>query len=81
MEDRAIAGHWEGALLSGAKNSYMAARWNVIRVLPCRYGMVVAALSRRGGKLPTILRCSLTWDGVLEGTKHKTFTVATNVKV
>ena len=42
---------------------------------------VVAALSRHVRKLPTSLRRSLTWDRGLEMAKHKTFTVATNVKV
>src|SRR5258708_28938145 len=41
---------------------------------------VVAALSRQGRKLPASLRRSLTSDRGLEMTKHKTFTVATNVK-
>ncbi len=39
--------------------------------------VVVAALSRPIRKLPASLRRSLTW----EMAKHKTFTVATNVKV
>jgi hypothetical protein len=42
---------------------------------------VVTALSRQIRKLPTSLRCSLTWDRGLEMAKHKSFTVATNVKV
>ena len=42
---------------------------------------VVAALSRQVRKLPTSLRRSLTWDRGLEMAKHKTFTVATDVKV
>jgi IS30 family transposase len=42
---------------------------------------VVAALSRQIRKLPASLRRSLTWDRGLEMAKHKTFTVATNVKV
>jgi IS30 family transposase len=41
----------------------------------------VAALSRHVRKLPASLRRSLTWDRGLEMAKHKTFTVATNVKV
>ena len=32
-------------------------------------------------KLPATLRRSLTWDRGLEMAKHKSFTVATNVKV
>jgi IS30 family transposase len=32
-------------------------------------------------KLPASLRRSLTWDRGLEMAKHKSFTVATNVKV
>ena len=43
--------------------------------------VVVAALSRKIRKLPAILRQSLTWDRGLEMAKHKTFTVATDVKV
>src|ERR1700758_4559853 len=42
---------------------------------------VVAALSRQIRRLPTSLRRSLTWDRALEMAKHKSFTVATNVKV
>ena len=42
---------------------------------------VIAALSRHVRKLPASLRRSLTWDRGLEMAKHKTFTVATNVKV
>jgi len=41
----------------------------------------VAALSRHVRKLPASLRRSLTWDRGLEMAKHKSFTVATHVKV
>src|SRR5665213_1714994 len=58
--------------------------WNAIRVLSrpssCP-AAVVAALTRHVRKLPTSLRRSLAWDRGLEMAKHKTFTVATNVKV
>jgi IS30 family transposase len=43
--------------------------------------VVVAALSRQVRKLPAALRRSLTWDRGLEMARHKTFTVATDVKV
>jgi len=43
--------------------------------------VVVAALSQHVGKLPATLRRSLAWDRGLEMAKHKTFTVATDVKV
>jgi IS30 family transposase len=43
--------------------------------------VVVAALSQQVRKLPASLRRSLTWDRGLEMAKHKTFNVATNVKV
>ena len=42
---------------------------------------VVAALSRYVRKLPASLRRSLTWDRGLEMAQHKSFTVATDVKV
>ncbi len=88
VEDRAIPGHWEGDLLSGAKNSYIATLVErhsrfamLIKVSSKDTEVVVATLSRQVRKLPASLRRSLTWDRGLEMAKHKTFTVATNVKV
>lgn len=87
-EDRAIPGHWEGDLLSGAKNSYIAtlverhSRFAMLIRVPSKdTEVVVAALSRQVRKLPATLRRSLTWDRGLEMAKHKEFTVATDVQV
>ena len=88
VEDRAVPGHWEGDLLSGAKNSYIAtlverhSRFALLIKVPSKdTSLVVAALSRCVRKLPATLRRSLTWDRGLEMAQHKTFTVATDVKV
>jgi IS30 family transposase len=88
VEDRAVPGHWEGDLLSGAKNSYIAtlverhSRFTMLVKVPGKdTEAVVAALSRHVRKLPATLRRSLTWDRGLEMARHKAFTVATNVKV
>jgi IS30 family transposase len=88
VEDRAVPGHWEGDLLSGAKNSYIAtlverhSRFAMLVKVPSKNTeAVVAALSRRVRKLPATLRRSLTWDRGLEMARHKAFTVATDVKV
>ena len=87
-EDRAVPGHWEGDLLSGAKNSYVAtlverhSRFAMLVKVPGKdTEAVVRALSRHVRKLPASLRRSLTWDRGLEMARHKEFTVATNVKV
>ena len=88
VEDRAIPGHWEGDLLSGAKNSYIAtlverhSRFAMLIKVPSKdTEVVVATLSRHVRKLPATLRRSLTWDRGLEMAQHKAFTVATDVKV
>ena len=88
MEDRAIPGHWEGDLLAGAKNSYIAtlverhSRFLMLIKVPSKdTAVVVAALSKRVRRLPATLRRSLTWDRGLEMAKHKEFTVATDVQV
>ncbi len=88
VEDRAIPGHWEGDLLSGAKNSYIATLVErhsrfamLIRVRSKETDVVVAALSRHVRKLPATLKRSLTWDRGPEMAKHKDFTVATDVQV
>ena len=88
VEDRAIPGHWEGDLLSGAKNSYIAtlverhSRFAMLIKVPSKETeAVVAALSQHVRKLPATLKRSLTWDRGLEMAEHKDFTVATNVQV
>jgi len=87
-EDRAIPGHWEGDLLAGGKNSYIAtlverhSRFLMLIKVPSKETeAVVAALSRHVRKLPATLKRSLTWDRGLEMAKHKKFTVATDVQV
>ena len=88
IQDQAIPGHWEGDLITGAKNSRMAtlverhSRFTTLVKVPSKdTAAVVTALSRHVRKLPASLRRSLTWDRGLEMAKHQTFTVATNVKV
>jgi len=88
VEERAIPGHWEGDLLSGAKNSYIATLVErhsrfamLIKVSSKETETVVAALSQQVRKLPATLKRSLTWDRGLEMAKHKDFTVATDVQV
>ena len=87
-EDRAIPGHWEGDLLAGGKNSYIAtlverhSRFLMLVKVPSKETeAVVAALSEHVRQLPATLRLSLTWDRGLEMAKHKEFTVATDVQV
>ena len=88
VEDRAVPGHWEGDLLAGAKNTYIAtlverhSRFAMLIKVPSKNTeVVVAALSQHVRKLPATLRRSLTWDRGLEMAKHKDFTVATDVQV
>jgi IS30 family transposase len=87
-QDRAIPGHWEGDLLSGAQNSYIAtlverhSRFAMLIKVPSKEtAAVIAELSKHVRKLPVTLRRSLTWDRGLEMAKHKEFTVATDVQV
>jgi IS30 family transposase len=86
--DRAVPGHWEGDLLSGANNTHIAtlverhSRFTMLLKVPNKStASVVAALAKHIGKLPQELRRSLTWDRGKEMAAHKSFTVATNVQV
>ena len=88
VEDRAIPGHWEGDMISGSKNSHIVtlverqSRYTaLVKVKSKETATVVAALTRQIRRLPTSLRRSLTWDRGHDMSKHKAFTVATNVKV
>jgi IS30 family transposase len=88
VEDRAIPGHWEGDLLRGTRNSHVATlveRHSRFCMLVKLSGKdtttVVAALSQHVLQLPEALRLSLTWDRGLEMAQHKSFTIATDMKV
>jgi len=86
--DRAVPGHWEGDLLCGGKNTYIATlverqtRFAMLIKLPGKdSASVVSALSKHVRQLPLELRRSLTWDRGHEMAEHKKFTVATDVQV
>lgn len=86
--DRAVPGHWEGDLLCGSKNSYIATLVErhtrfamLIKVAGKDSASVVSALSKHVRKLPPELRRSLTWDRGHEMAEHKKFTIATDVQV
>jgi IS30 family transposase len=88
VEDRAVPGHWEGDLLRGAGNSHVItlverhSRFCLLRKVDGKdTATVVAALSRHMLTLPEALRLSLTWDRGLEMAQHKSFTMATDMKV
>ena len=88
VEDRAVPGHWEGDLLRGAGNSHVitlverGSRFCTLRKVAGKdTATVVAALIEHVQQLPAALRRSLTWDRGLEMAQHKTFTMATDVKV
>jgi IS30 family transposase len=88
VEDRAVPGHWEGDLLSGSKNSYIATlverrtRYVMLaKVANKDTQTVVSALIKQAKKLPSELYKSLTWDRGKELTDHRRFTLTTNIDV
>ena len=88
VEDRAIPGHWEGDLIAGSRNSYVAtlverrSRYVLLaKVANKDTASVVAALVRQVQHLPRELRRSLTWDRGKELADHKRLTLATDLEV
>jgi len=88
VEDRAVPGHWEGDLIAGSKNSFIA----TLVERQTRYVMlakvenkstdaVIPALINQARKLPSELYRSLTWDRGSELSDHKKFTLATDIQV
>ena len=87
-EDRAVPGHWEGDLLSGGRDTHVATLVErssrfvmLVRVGAKDTRSVVGALSEQIRRLPEAMMDTLTWDRGTEMADHKTFTVATDVKV
>jgi IS30 family transposase len=88
IEDRAVPGHWEGDLLSGLNNSYIATlverhtRYlTLAKVANKETQTVVSALIKQAKTIPNALYRSLTWDRGKELADHRRFTLATNVAV
>jgi IS30 family transposase len=87
-EDRAVPGHWEGDLLFGSNNSQIATlverhtRYLMLaRVKSKDTETVINALIKQAHKLPRELYKSLSWDRGKEMADHKSFSLATDVKV
>ncbi len=88
VEDRAIPGHWEGDLIGGSKNSYIATLVErhsryvmLIKVANRDTESVVSNLIRRAQKLPGELYQSLTWDRGKELADHQRLAIATNIEI
>ena len=83
-----MPGHWEGDLIAGSNNSYIATlverhtRYvTLIKLDDKRTESVVSALIKQAKKLPSELYKSLTWDRGTEMKDHQRFTMATNINV
>jgi IS30 family transposase len=88
VEDRRIPGHWEGDLLSGAKNTHIAtlverrSRYLMLVKLEGKdTDNVVSALVREVNALQAGKMETLTWDRGTELAQHKRFTAATAVQM
>jgi IS30 family transposase len=88
VEDRAVPGHWEGDLVAGSKNSFIATLVErhsryvlLVKVASKDTATVIAALIKQSKKLPRDLYKSLTWDRGKEMAGHRQFTMATDIKV
>ena len=88
VEDRAVPGHWEGDLICGTNNSFIA----TLVERHTRYVMlakvsgkdteaVINALIKQAKKLPNELYKSLTWDRGSEMADHQRFTLDTDIQV
>ena len=90
VEDRAVPGHWEGDLITGAGNQSAIAtlverssRYTMLVHLPGGHDAetVRDGLIKTISTLPAHLRGSLTWDQGCEMARHKQFTMATDMAV
>lgn len=87
-EDRAVPGHWEGDLIAGSHNSYIATLVErhtryvmLMKVADRKTETVISALIKQARKLPNELYKSLTWDRGKEMADHQRFKLATNIDV
>jgi transposase, IS30 family len=90
VEDRAVPGHWEGDLIVGAVGRSAIAtlverssRYLVLGHLGAERNADVVrdSLVAAVAALPQALRGSLTWDQGAEMAEHRSFAMATNMRV
>jgi len=88
VEERAVPGHWEGDLIVGSNESYMATlverhtRYVMLAKVDGKdTNTVINALIKQSKKLPRELYKSLTWDRGKELSDHKRFSLATDIDV
>ena len=88
VEDRALPGHWEGDLIVGSNESYLATlverhtRYVMLAKVNAKdTKTVINALIKQSKKLPRELYKSLTWDRGKELSDHKRFSLATDIDV
>ncbi|MGP0593005.1 IS30 family transposase [Nitrospira sp. T9] len=88
VEDRAVPGHWEGDLIGGTHNSYIAtlverqSRYVMLAKIEKKDAKTVTtALIKHAQRLPVELYKSLTWDRGTEMANHRQFTLATDIAV
>src|SRR5258707_12989387 len=88
IEDRAVPGHWEGDLIGGSRNSYVATLVErhsryvmLIKVANKDTESVVSALIKQSQRLPSELCRSLTWDRGKSLADYQRLQLATEVDV
>jgi IS30 family transposase len=90
VEDRAVPGHWEGDLITGAENKSAIGTlverttgFVMLLHLPQRHGAleVQDAMIDTMGQLPQRLRKTVTWDQGIEMANHAQITLATDVAI
>ncbi|MFI6048449.1 IS30 family transposase [Nocardia sp. NPDC051321] len=90
VEDRAVPGHWEGDLITGAYNGSAigtlverTTRFVILLHLPTDHSAISVqeAMIAKMSQLPAILRRTLTWDQGREMTNHAQIAAATDLDI
>ena len=90
VADRAVPGHWEGDLITGAANGSAigtlverTTRFTMLLHLPTDHGATAVrdAITTTIATLPAALRRSLTWDQGIELSEHLRLTIEADLPV
>lgn len=88
VKDRAVPGLWEGDLIGGSRNSYIATLVErhsryvmLVNVANKDTESVITGLIKSAQRLPRELYKSLTWDRGKELADHQRLTIATKVDI